>query len=106
MLRTLLARQLWRAGFEVTESHDGCDAAARLSNGYDIVITDLRMPGRNGNDLLADLRRTGHRMPVILITAFGSQECHEDAERLDAVVLDKPLDLEILVATATRLLGA
>lgn len=104
-LRQLLAVALRRDGYEVLEAHDGNHllelmAASLVSSGGgrpDIVVSDVRMPGKTGLELLAGLRRDDSSMPVVLITAFGDPETHAEAYRLGAdAVLDKPLDLDDL----------
>jgi DNA-binding NtrC family response regulator len=67
-----------------------------------IIVSDIRMPGLDGLGLLTALRCASWTTPVILMTAFGSSETHEEAARLGAVVLDKPFDLERLGALAER----
>ncbi len=105
--RKLMAERLRRNGFEVVAVGDGLAALDRLCGkpseevlrGFDVVIADIRMPGMTGLDLLTNLRCTHRDLPIILITAFGSAETHEQAKRLGAwTVLDKPFDLERLEA--------
>jgi CheY-like chemotaxis protein len=112
-MRKLIARALRNDGHRVTEAASGRDALLRLGNAiheggvrfYDLVISDLRMPGPSGLDLLAGLRASDWSVPVILITAFGDAETHRQARRLGAVsVLDKPFNLELLSWLVRRLL--
>lgn len=104
-MRKLIARTLRKEGHRVTEAASGRDALIRLGDAihqggvrfYDIVISDLRMPGATGLELLAGLRETNWSVPVILITAFGDAATHRAARRLGAVaVLDKPFALTSL----------
>jgi CheY-like chemotaxis protein len=99
-MRSLLGASLRREGFEVRECVDGGELLAELEaarNGDsapDLVVSDLRMPGVNGLDVLHWLRRWLPEVPVILITAFGDRQVHKRAEALGAVmVIDKPFDL-------------
>jgi DNA-binding response OmpR family regulator len=113
-MRALLARALRKSRFEVHEASTGIEALERLAKGlegeppvrFDLVISDVRMPGYGGLDLLAELRYVDSRVPVILITAFGSASTHAAAERLGAfAMLDKPFDLDdlmSLVSTVAR----
>jgi DNA-binding NtrC family response regulator len=69
---------------------------------FDLIISDVRMPGYGGLDLLASLRHANSRVPVILITAFGSASTHAAAKRLGAfATLDKPFDLDDLMTLAS-----
>ncbi|MEP6860553.1 MAG: response regulator [Deltaproteobacteria bacterium] len=111
-LRTLLARHLRRGGFEVIEARDGTTALTRLGDAlceenasYDLLISDVQMPGHTGLDLASELKRGSWSTPILLITAFGSEEVHAEAERLGATMLDKPLDLDALTTTVERLLS-
>lgn len=112
-MRILLARYLRRAGYDVIEADDGIAALMRLADAigrrgfstYDLVISDIRMPGPSGLNLVAELRSCDWATPVILITAFGTAETHDKARRLGAEILDKPLDLEELERAVVRLLA-
>ncbi|KYF69118.1 two-component response regulator [Sorangium cellulosum] len=104
-LRLLLATALRRDGYEVLEARDGNHlleimGESLLSSGgapLDIVVSDIRMPGKSGLELLAGLRRDDWSTPVVLITAFGDPETHAEAYGLGAdAVLDKPLDVDDL----------
>jgi FixJ family two-component response regulator len=58
----------------------------------------VRMPGYDGLNVLASLRQTPSRIPLILITAFGTAAAHATAERLGAfAMLDKPFQLDDLL---------
>jgi len=72
------------------------DALARMSREKpDLVITDLRLPGMSGMDLLERLRRENSDIPVIMITAHGTMKAAVEAMRLGAYeYLVKPIDLD------------
>jgi CheY-like chemotaxis protein len=101
-MRVLVASSLRRDGYDVVEVSTGdqlIEALAALplrSTTPDLIVSDVRMPGRSGLEILAALRRTGRVTPVILITAFPDAATHAEARRLDAVVFDKPFDLDDL----------
>lgn len=54
------------------------------------------MPGKSGLEVLAGLRQSDWSTPVILITAFGDEWTHAEAQRLGATSIDKPFDLHDL----------
>jgi len=104
-MRVLLCRALARDGYEIRDTKDGTELLERLADSYttgttdedyDLIISDVRMPGWTGLQLLAGLR--GIRgLPIILITAFGDAGLHQRARLLGAVAtLDKPFDLDDL----------
>ncbi|MEZ4400912.1 MAG: sigma-54 dependent transcriptional regulator [Kofleriaceae bacterium] len=70
-LRRVLTAILRRAGHEVVLATDGAEAIAAL-DGVDVVVTDLRMPGVDGMEVLKTAVRTHPHVPVIMITAYGS----------------------------------
>jgi DNA-binding response OmpR family regulator len=112
VLRTLLARHLRSGGFEVVEARDGTTALSRLGDAlceeagsYDLLISDVQMPGHTGLDLASELKRGAWPTPILLITGFGSAEAHAEAARLGATMLDKPLDLDVLTDAVEHLLS-
>ena len=114
-LRTLIATGLREAGYDVVEVQDGAALWEELRaclkdednpREPDLIISDVRMPGYSGLEVLAFIRKTDWATPVILITAFGDKELHNAAYRLGAAqVFDKPFDLKALIATARSLVG-
>ena len=95
----LIRRVLTDEGYAVLTAGDGQEALARLDDGeFDIVLTDVRMPGADG---VAVLRRAMTRklhQPVILMTAFGSISSAVEAMREGAFhYLAKPFDLDDLL---------
>jgi CheY-like chemotaxis protein len=112
--RKLLAAVLRDDGYEVIEARTGGEVVDHVSGSLlepglcdrvDLVITDVRMPGLSGLDMMDTLRHTRCLPKTIVITAFGDQQLHARAKRLGAVaVLDKPFDLDELRRTvASRL---
>ncbi|WP_299484184.1 response regulator transcription factor [uncultured Roseibium sp.] len=95
-----IAYQLRDAGHSVDILHDGDDAEVFLrQESGDLVILDLNLPGKNGLDLLADLRERGDPRPVILLTARSETE--DRVKGLDAGADDylvKPFEMEELAA--------
>ena len=106
-LRRGIARAL-REGFaEVDEEASGERAIERLSDRtgepYDVVVTDLRLPGADGIEVLRAARDRDERTSVVLMTAFGSVETAVEAMRLGAFdFVQKPFDLEQLEARVTK----
>ena len=108
-MRALLARALRRATFDVIEVRDGSALLERLaaelertpSPRLDLIISDVRMPGYDGLNVLASFRQLSIGTPVILITAFGTAATHAAAEQLGAfALLDKPFDVDDLMTLA------
>ncbi len=96
----LLQRVLGDEGYDVTAVRNGALALARLDEkpSFDLVLTDLRMPGLDGMELLRRAMARQLRQPVILMTAFGSIESAVEAMREGAYhYLAKPVDIEDLL---------
>ena len=91
-------------GYDVVEAADGRQMLDRMRAVFggsiarpDVIVTDLRMPGCSGLEVLAVIRRAGLRIPVILMTAFGDEALHSRAREFGATrVLDKPFDADHL----------
>jgi two-component system response regulator FixJ len=70
------------------------------------IVTDVRMPGMSGVDLLRALRSRGSRMPVIVITGHGDVQLAVEAMKVGAAdFLEKPFDDEVLLASVQSALG-
>lgn len=104
-MRQLVVQALCDEGFRVVSANSGWKLLeqigsrmlARDSRRLDLIITDVRMHGVTGLEILAGLRENDWATPVILMTAFGDAELHAEAQRLGAVaVLDKPFELDAL----------
>lgn len=97
-IRTVLKAHLSRDGHEVATATDGADAVGMLgASPYDLVISDLKMPGLSGLELLAWCIREQPGLPVILITAHGTVDTAVEALKLGAQdFITKPFDLDEL----------
>jgi DNA-binding NtrC family response regulator len=93
-MRRSLSLILKKAGYQVMEASDGVSALEVVrKNQFDLVITDLRMPGLSGIDLLRQLHETHPKLPVVVITAHGTIASAVEAMRLGALdYLTKPFD--------------
>lgn len=106
-LRAMLRKALERAGYSVDEAPDGTAAIQRLrARRYQLVITDLKMPGASGLDVLRESKQMDAAVPVLLLTAYGSVEEAVAAMKEGAFdFLQKPVDLDhlkLLVQRATQ----
>ncbi|MAT66232.1 MAG: Fis family transcriptional regulator [Gammaproteobacteria bacterium] len=92
--RRSLGLLLKNAGMQAGEAASGEEALAALQSGpYDVIVSDLRMDGMSGIDLLREVKNRFPQLPVILITAYGSIESAVEAMRLGAYdYLTKPFD--------------
>ena len=90
-----LQRVLAEEGHEVAVERRGDDRPrARRQRLFNVVITDLRLPGLNGLELVRQLHAPRPRLPIILITAFGTTETAIEATKFGAYdYLLKPFDM-------------
>jgi CheY-like chemotaxis protein len=117
-LRRLLAKRFDREGYSVLEAEDGFELMDSLSASeeatptglnprIDLVVSDVRMPGRSALEVLRLIRQPTDReaLPVVLITAFCDPALRAEALALGAsCVLDKPVDLDELCREVKRAL--
>ena len=92
-MRSLLKDSLEEEGFETDSVSNGSDAFRKLvKESFNLIITDIRMPGLTGLDILPGIKQLQPEVPVIVITAFGSEEVYRRSiERGAAVYLEKPI---------------
>src|SRR5579859_951427 len=97
-LRAMLKKALERAGHAVDEAPDGSSAVAKVrARRYMLVLTDLKLPGCSGIEVLRETKQADPTIPVILITAYGSVEEAVTAMKEGAYdFIQKPVDLEHL----------
>jgi len=97
-MRSLLKEFLDEEGYETDSVDNGSEAFHRLvGEVFDLVITDIRMPGLTGLDILPGVRKLQPEAPIIVMTAFGSDEVyHKVLERGATAYLEKPIHLDHL----------
>jgi two-component system response regulator (stage 0 sporulation protein F) len=109
-MRAVLALRLRQQGYQVTECRDGAQLIAALSGylgnegetqetqRFDLLISDIRMPGVFGLSVVEGGTEYRDFPPTILITAFGDAETHAKAQQFGvAAVIDKPFDMNVLL---------
>jgi DNA-binding NarL/FixJ family response regulator len=104
--RTSVAVLLRREGYHCDVASTASEAAQHLGeNGYDLLITDLRMPGNMDLELLKAATSGGGMLPVIVVTAYPSVPTAIEALRCAVVdYLVKPFDFEELLRAVRRAL--
>jgi nitrogen regulation protein NR(I) len=99
-----LPRLLQDEGYEVVVETRGDAGYARAAkDSFNVVITDLKMPGMNGLELVRQLHAVRPRLPIILITAFGTTQTAIEATKFGAYdYLLKPFEIQPLLDLITR----
>lgn len=108
-LRELMCQALWERGHRVRECSDGHALLAALGSALlgaapspDVVVTDERMPGPRGTQVVAGLHDPASPWPLVLVTAYPDEAMRERARSLGALMLEKPFDALELIATVER----
>lgn len=94
------------AGFAVDHHADGDDGfLAALVGNYDAIVLDVMLPGRNGLDILRELRKQGRDLPVLMLTARGELNQRVEGLTLGADdYMTKPFYVEELIARVQALI--
>jgi diguanylate cyclase (GGDEF)-like protein len=102
----ILDRFLKGRGYDSASTADGEEARRLLqTEQYDLLVTDLVMPGRDGLQLLRDAHEFDPALEAIILTGYGSLDNAIQALRLGAFdYLQKPIDLDIFIHTVERAL--
>ncbi len=95
-------------GIEVVTAGSGREALEKIKDtSFDLVISDVRMPGIDGITLVETIRELGMDMPVIWVTAYGCKSLRSDCARLNVYLcLEKPLRIKNIRQAAIQALPA
>jgi DNA-binding NtrC family response regulator len=101
-----ISRVLTEQGYQVRETLSGLEALAELDNQhYDMVFTDIRMPGMDGLHMTSRLKKQHPELPVVVITGFGTEANEQQARDLGvAGFLRKPFSPQMIIDNADRVL--
>lgn len=113
-MRRVVLESLRKDGYEVVDVTDGGQLLIRITSHYrlrpdpepiDLIVTDIRMPVVGGLDIVQSLRDADWTTPIVIMTAFADDEMRRRARRLDAVVIDKPFEMNRLREIVTKQLA-
>ena len=106
-LRGFLARALERAGYEVTACADGEEAVAVLDQDWDLLLTDIVMPGMDGIEVARQAAALHPDMRIMFITGFAAVALAAGSQApAGAKVLSKPIHLREIVSEVERMIAA
>jgi len=101
--RATTEKILMRRGFETILAESGEAGLDKLAAKPDVVILDIKMPGMDGLDALAAIRKAAPKLPVIMLTGHGSEALAQDALKKGAYdFLAKPCDIDLLASKITE----
>ena len=103
-LRFVLRESLISEGYSVDVANDGFQALERVKDkSYDLLITDIKMHGMDGLQLIREIKRNGSHLKIIIITAYGSLEMVKEAARLGVIeFVSKPFKIQEIKDVITR----
>ncbi len=106
-LRRMLDRALSGEGHVVETAADGETALELLATRqYDLVLTDLKLPGQSGIDVLRGSRKLNPGLPVVVLTAYGTVHTAVEAMKEGAVdFLEKPVEIDDLFRLVAAVAG-
>lgn len=99
-----LKKELLAEGYQITTATRGDEGLARArERAWDMVLTDLKMPGLSGLELIEQLHAAKPRLPIIMMTAFGTTETAIEATKLGAYdYVLKPFDMGEMLDLVAR----
>jgi two-component system chemotaxis response regulator CheY len=106
-IRQQVKQALAATGYEIIEAIDGVDGLEKLRALPDVgmALCDVNMPRMNGLDMIAEVHRTGPRIPILMLTTEGQPSLIRRARESGAKGwIVKPFKPELLVAAVTKLI--
>lgn len=101
-IRATVSAMLEIEGYVVDQASNGADALARLAHGLpDLIVLDMRMPVMDGWGFAAELRKRGHEVPIVVMTA-ARDAGRWAAEISAAATLSKPFRFDDLLGAVER----
>src|SRR4030067_2360684 len=106
MLRLLKTILMDKTGYEVETTNNPLEVSKLMQDAhYDLVISDLKMPLVDGIDLIDIIKKIDSKIPIIIITAYGTMETAEEAIQKGAYdFITKPFRKETILITIKRAL--
>jgi two-component system response regulator FlrC len=106
-MRIALSESLESCGYKVEVSGSGADAFEKFQeNKFEVVITDMRMPGMGGMDVLRGIKKVSSKTPVIVITAYGTVNTAVEAMKEGAAdFIMKPFSIDHLESLVKKVVA-
>ncbi len=102
IIRTALRKLLSRNKYDIVETGSVAEATKQKIDTFDLIISDLRLPGAPGTDLI----KLAGEVPVLIMTSYASLRSAVDSMRMGAVdYIAKPFDHDEMIAAVKRALG-
>jgi len=108
-IRQQVKQALAAAGYDIVEAVDGVDGLEKLRaiGDLDMALCDVNMPRMNGLDMIAELQRSGPKIPVLMLTTEGQPSLIKRAREAGAKGwIVKPFKPELLVSAVAKLIAS
>ena len=108
MVRAVAERALCRAGFTVTPCADGEEGLAAFANGkaFDLVVTDVVMPGMDGPAMAKAIRRVSPDIPILFMSGYAEEQLRKDIDVPDMHFIAKPFSVQQISQKAGEVIGS
>jgi two-component system cell cycle sensor histidine kinase/response regulator CckA len=108
MVRAVADRALTRAGYQVTACPDGEAGLAAIANGgtFDIVVSDVVMPGMDGPAMARAIRRVQPGLPILFMSGYAEEQLRRDIDIADMHFIAKPFSVQQIADKVGAVLGA
>ena len=106
VMRDHLTRALERAGYEVDAVESGLDAVGLLEQAdYDLLLTDIVMPGMDGPTMVRAIRLREPTLPVLFMSGYAEEQLRESINIEDVSFLPKPFSVQQLIEAVGRIVA-
>ncbi|ABC63639.1 response regulator [Erythrobacter litoralis] len=108
MVRTVAERALTRAGHTVTSCADGEMGFAAIANGgaFDLVVSDVVMPGMDGPAMARAIRKVAPDIPILFMSGYAEEQLRKDIDIHNMHFLPKPFSVQQISQKVAEVLGA
>jgi two-component system cell cycle sensor histidine kinase/response regulator CckA len=108
MVRAVADRALTRAGYQVTACADGDLGLAAIANGgsFDIVVSDVVMPGMDGPAMARAIRRVKPALPILFMSGYAEEQLRREIDIADMHFIAKPFSVQQIADKVGGVLGA
>ena len=107
-MRMVAERALARAGYEVTPARDGEEGLELVVQGgkFDMVVSDVVMPGMDGPAMVREIRRIAPQMPVLFMSGYAEEQLRDQIGIDDVAFLPKPFSVQQISDKVGEVLAA
>jgi two-component system cell cycle sensor histidine kinase/response regulator CckA len=107
MVRAVAERALSRAGYEVTTACDGEEGLAAIANGgaFDLIVSDVVMPGMDGPAMVRAVRKVRPDLPVLFMSGYAEEQLRSEIDVDDMHFIAKPFSVQQISDEVARVLA-